>query len=70
MSREHIQMAFPSAMGSPGMSLRDWFAGMALQGILANVAALRTIPPLLHAERAEAAFKAADAMMAQRDEAT
>jgi hypothetical protein len=35
--------AFPSAVlfdqvivDSPGMSLRDWFAGMALQGIMAN----------------------------------
>jgi hypothetical protein len=34
--------AFPVRMGyySQGMSLRDWFAGMALQGILANPATI------------------------------
>lgn len=50
-----------------GMSLRDWFAGQALAGILSNVEALRAQPPLTHAERAEAAYKAADAMLKQRD---
>lgn len=50
-----------------GMSLRDWFAGQAMAGILANPEALRASPPLKHAERAEAAYKAADAMIAERN---
>ena len=28
----------PSHLGTPGMTLRDWFAGMALQGIVADSA--------------------------------
>ena len=27
---------YPCAEHSPGLSIRDWFAGMALQGLLAN----------------------------------
>ena len=50
-----------------GISTRDYFAAAALTGILANVEALRATPPLLHAERAEAAYKAADAMLAERE---
>lgn len=48
-----------------GMSLRDWFAGMALQGTAAN--------PAFHREKwethAAACYKAADAMLAARKEA-
>lgn len=47
------------------MTKREYFAAMALQGILANVEALRARPPLCHAERAEAAVMAADALLAQ-----
>ncbi len=57
--------AFPGAI-SDGMALSDWFAGQALAGILANVAALRAQPPLTHNERAEAAYLAADAMLEER----
>ena len=51
---------------APGMSLRDWFAGMALQGITsacneaADAAALKT--PI-----AEDAYLLADAMLAERE---
>lgn len=49
-------------MGSPGMSLRDWFAGQALIGIIASphqhLADMRTW--------ARDAFCAADAMLAAR----
>jgi hypothetical protein len=46
--------------GSPGMSLRDWFAGMALQGLIAN--------PVLYSniDRVERAYSFADAMLAER----
>lgn len=47
----------------PGMSLRDWFAGMAMQGLLAaeigdNVSGYEDL--------AEMAFKQADSMIANR----
>lgn len=43
----------------PGMSLRDWFAGMALQGILsANYNVDQTV--------AREAYASADAMIAER----
>jgi hypothetical protein len=62
----HCQTANESEM-YPGLSLRDYFAAAALTGILSNVQAMRANPPLLHAERAEAAYKAADAMLAERE---
>lgn len=45
-----------------GMTMRDWFAGQALQGALANT--LRTGSPV---EFAEAAYSYADAMIEQRN---
>ena len=48
---------------SPGMSLRDWFAGMALQGILAKPELYRPS----HAKAAGYAFSQADAMLAARE---
>ena len=49
MKDKEIESAFPHeavydfkgdkiVIASPGMSLRDWFAGMALQGLLASIA--------------------------------
>lgn len=44
-----------------GMTLRDWFAGMALQGLLSdNINAS-------HDDFAKHAFKYADAMLAERE---
>lgn len=56
--------------GSPGMSLRDWFAGMALQGYLAGRNNTRGENPVnFEAERATAdCYKYADAMLAARKE--
>lgn len=45
-----------------GMSLRDWFAGMALQGLLANQ---WTRPDNAHSV-VESAWRAADAMLTAR----
>lgn len=42
-----------------GMSLRDWFAGMALQGI--------NTQELMFAEAARYAYQIADAMLKERD---
>lgn len=42
-----------------GMTLRDWFAGMAMQGICANPEIVTT-----PAQRARLAFEVADAMVA------
>lgn len=50
--------------GADGMSLRDWFAGMALQGYSSNQEHLDTHT---HEETAELAYIAADAMLAKRD---
>lgn len=49
-----------------GMSLLDYFAAHALAGILSNPEVLRAQPPIMHAERAEAAYGAARAMLAER----
>lgn len=49
---------------APGMTLRDWFAGQALNGILAA-----DVPPRINGytmQYDEAAYAIADAMLAQR----
>ena len=47
----------------PGMSLRDWFAGMALQGMLAD----GDHAEVLNEKMAEFAYHMADAMIEQRE---
>lgn len=60
--------AFPWPGGevpiSEGMSLRDWFAGLAMHGILANP----NLSDTADDELAEDAYEVADAMLAKRDE--
>jgi hypothetical protein len=55
-----------------GMSLRDWFAGMALQGLAVMHAAILTeenSPELPPAEAtAKAAYEIADAMLTRRNQ--
>lgn len=48
----------------PGMSMRDWFAGMALQGSLAATAEAIQLKHL--AALAQGAYLIADAMLAER----
>jgi hypothetical protein len=43
----------------PGMSLRDWFAGMAMQGMLAD--------GIAHDGAPRFAYRLADAMLAERE---
>lgn len=60
--------AFPAVAGEHGMSLRDWYAGMALQGILAN--ANNSIQKIDHESLgllAAVTYQLADAMLAQRE---
>lgn len=46
-----------------GMTLRDWFAGQALAGIIAHADKFGALAPTI---AAEAAYEAADAMLAAR----
>lgn len=59
-------IAFPSAPDGykpvPGMSLRDWFAGLALAGVLANPTKKGR-----WTDYAEVSYVLADAMLAQRE---
>jgi hypothetical protein len=62
-------------LGEPGMSLRDWFAGMALTGILSSresLESLITAADLMKLDPASGAaavsFIYADAMLEARDE--
>jgi hypothetical protein len=64
--------AFPVRMGcdTDGMTLRDWFAGMALQGYLAGRNNIKAENPM-NFERHRAAkdcYNYADAMLAARKE--
>lgn len=68
MSKNTGGPAFPTTnplgvYGDPnvGMSLRDWFAGMAMQGLVSSP---RSIP---RATMAEHAYLMADAMIAERE---
>lgn len=56
----HEQMA----IGHDGMSLRDWFAGMALQGMVQDLSRDHKEEYLAHD-----AYKFADAMLAEREKA-
>lgn len=47
-----------------GMSLRDWFAGQAVNGLIAQ-----TVRPVSAATLAAEAFKVADAMLTERAKA-
>jgi hypothetical protein len=66
--------AFPYVLGNSitrshaGMSLRDWFAGQALDGILSNLAVVEKLRKSSSAYdvAAKAAYLAADAMLEAR----
>lgn len=60
--------AFPEVCGGsiiPGMTLRDYFAGQALAGMMANAESWSVSSEKL----AGYAYSAADAMLAERDKA-
>jgi hypothetical protein len=63
--------------GESGMSLRDWFAGMALQGIVGSTVYVTAIvtaedadPPKILQSFAANAYDIADAMIAERNKPT
>ena len=67
--------AFPSVLYSheraenwstDGMSLRDWFAGQALLGILSGPASRERVPMSEWFDAPEQAYKLADTMLAER----
>ncbi len=58
---DYIQNGIYSAK-FPGMSLRDWFAGQALAGFMANTKRPTTIAP----DDASWCYDIADAMLAER----
>ena len=65
MSKNDGGPAFPSSIVDdslhvPGMTLRDYFAAKAMQGLLQYAYA--------HADRASVAYKVADAMLKERGE--
>lgn len=82
MTKPNNPSAFPIAFdgrfgayeAAPGMSLRDWFAGQALVGLLANSGNNPVVAGLAR-ERdvtvdefiAQMAFNAADAMLSERE---
>ena len=58
--------AFPVAYETNGMSLRDWFAGQAVSGMLASEVDDSTYNPDAAAERA---YEIADALLEEREKA-
>ncbi len=56
--------AFPTAVNSPGMSLRDWFAGQAISSVLNAVKGTKLGSDVNNA--ALLAYTIADAMLEQR----
>ena len=78
MSKDNSGPAFPhhftqdSVGDCAGMSLRDWFAGQALAGLMANSAELRNITTPMQTQReadlsiAQAIYELADAALAER----
>lgn len=52
---------------NPGMTLRDWFAGQALPSIPTRFRGAYEWEYYSHAHRAAAAYRMADAMMAERE---
>jgi len=66
MTKDDEQTAFPFGDKWPGMTLRDWFAGQCLPGIVGNHVGYS------HGQEAEiaaTAYRVADAMLAERDKA-
>jgi hypothetical protein len=63
------QYAFPSN-GERGMTLRDWFAGQALAGVIDAAARVQNTPKMeeLATRISSISYLIADAMMKEREE--
>jgi len=57
--------AFPNPTSNQGMDLRDWFAGLAMQGIVSN-SAFSSIEEMI--KSSQVAYMIADSMMEIRKE--
>ena len=75
MSMDDGGPAFPvpdsmpgDGQGGHGMTLRDWFAGQALAGSIANGIGIGDEDPITLKDFAEDAYRYADAMLKVRDE--
>jgi len=55
------------AVDNTGMTLRDWFAGKAMQGLLSNQSLIDTIDKSNCMWISDWAYKQADSMIAQRE---
>lgn len=69
-----LEMHESQPMRHPGMSLRDWFAGMALQGFMANHGWLGYFENKKHRQFliegfSKDSYAVADAMLAERTKA-
>ena len=56
----------PEQGGDPGMSLRDWFAGQALLGILSGPSSRDGVPLTEWFDAPEQAYRLADVMLTTR----
>lgn len=61
----YLLLSKPYHMAEPGMSLRDWFAGRAMEALIVSGPASDQARPTQY-EIAKAAYMLADAMLAQR----
>ena len=70
--RAGFETTYPTDKGNPveGMSLRDWFAGMALQGICDSLPIRQDLKASNTECRARFCYAQADAMLVQREKAT
>lgn len=68
MDKDTNEQAFPSAdmLNRRGMSLRDWFAGQALTGLLASPRGTPDGSSMTDTGAASAAYLVADAMLKER----
>ena len=72
MSKENDEYAFPRAdqhflSGSRGMTLRDYFAAKAMNGIISAVGTQDGLVEYDERQVASSAYMMADAMLAERD---
>jgi hypothetical protein len=65
-SRDDGQGSIRQIGAHPGMTLRDWFAGRAMQAVVTGFLAGDQRGDLEHQHTAEAAYAIADAMLAAR----
>lgn len=66
-AKHHVCVKPEQNANLPEISLRDWFAGLAMQGILVENSEGAGTATFNWGQRAQAAYKAADAMLKARE---